>query len=246
MAPPHGSLLYEGKAKRVFETDHPDQLLVHFKNDATAFNAKKHQSFDGKGSLNCQISSSIFRFLEKEGIPTHFLKNEQDCWMLVQKVDVIPLEIVIRNVATGSLCKETPIAFGTELAEPLLDLYYKDDALGDPLLTKRRLELLGLVTSSQLLNIENLAFRVNSSLKDFFKTLDLKLVDFKLEMGMNNNSELLVADEISPDSCRIWDLNIEDQKDRILDKDRFRKDLGGVLEGYSEVLRRIKRFYSWE
>ena len=243
MAPVHGPLLYEGKAKKIFEIDHPDQVLVHFKNDATAFNAKKHASFHGKGSLNCQISSSIFRFLQKEGIPTHFLNDVEDCWMLVQKVDVFPVEIVIRNIASGSLCKQTPIPFGTELSEPLLDLYYKDDALGDPLLTERRLELLGLISSSQLLDIENLAFRVNSSLKDFFKILDLQLVDFKLEMGINSNSELLVADEISPDSCRIWDRNIKDQKDRILDKDRFRNDLGGVMEGYSEVLRRIKRSY---
>ena len=244
MASAHGPLLYEGKAKQVFETDHPDEVLVYFKNDATAFNAKKRAQLDGKGSLNCQISSFIFNFLESKGVKTHFLKTKDDCWMLVQRVEVIPLEIVIRNVATGSLCKETPIEQGTKLQSPLLDLYYKDDDLGDPLLTDERLKLLGLVSSTKLLEIRTLAFTVNRYLQDFFQKLNLLLVDFKLEMGLTKNGELVVADEISPDSCRIWDLDTHDQEDRILDKDRFRKDLGGVLEAYSEVLRRIKEFSS--
>ena len=244
MASAHGPLLYEGKAKQVFETDHPDEVLVYFKNDATAFNAKKRAQLDGKGSLNCQISSFIFKFLESKGVKTHFLNTKDDCWMLVQRVEVIPLEIVIRNVATGSLCKETPIEQGTKLQSPLLDLYYKDDDLGDPLLTDERLKLLGLVSSTKLLEIRTLAFTVNRYLQDFFQQLNLLLVDFKLEMGLTKNGELVVADEISPDSCRIWDLDKHDQEDRILDKDRFRKDLGGVLEAYSEVLRRIKEFSS--
>ncbi|KGG16219.1 MULTISPECIES: phosphoribosylaminoimidazolesuccinocarboxamide synthase [unclassified Prochlorococcus] len=238
------SLLYEGKAKRIFKTNNPDEFLVHFKNDATAFNAKKHAELEGKGSLNCQISSIIFKFLEENGIPTHFISVKDDSWMLVQKVDVIPLEIVIRNIASGSLCRETPIPVGQELSTPLLDLYYKDDALDDPLLTEDRLELLGLVSKSQKQEVKALAFKVNRCLKGFFENLNLVLVDFKLEMGFNSHGELLVADEISPDSCRIWDCNIKDHNDRILDKDRFRKDLGGVLDAYSEVLRRIKKFYS--
>ena len=161
MASAHGPLLYEGKAKQVFETDHPDEVLVYFKNDATAFNAKKRAQLDGKGSLNCQISSFIFNFLESKGVKTHFLKTKDDCWMLVQRVEVIPLEIVIRNVATGSLCKETPIEQGTKLHSPLLDLYYKDDDLGDPLLTDDRLKMLELVSSTKLSEIKNLAFKVN-------------------------------------------------------------------------------------
>ncbi len=244
MEPSHGSLLYEGKAKRVFETNNPDELLVHFKNDATAFNAKKHSQLDGKGMLNCKISSSIFRYLGKEGVPTHFLDEIQDCWMLARKVEVIPLEIVVRNIASGSLCRETPIVDGTELSSPLIDFYYKDDRLGDPLLTEKRVLLLGLLSSSQILEIETLSLMVNTFLKKFFIGLDLLLVDFKLEMGLARNGKLLVADEISPDTCRIWDRNIEDKQDRILDKDRFRNDLGGVMEGYSEVFRRINEAYS--
>ena len=244
MASTHGSLLYEGKAKQVFETDHPDEFLVHFKNDATAFNAKKHAQLEGKGSLNCQISAFIFKFLESKGVPTHYLDINGDSWMLVQKVEVLPLEIVIRNVASGSLCKETPIEPGTKLCNPLLDLYYKDDDLGDPLLTDERISLLALVSSTKLLEIKTLALTVNGHLQEFFKKLNLLLVDFKLEMGLTKNGQLVVADEISPDSCRIWDLNTYDQEDRILDKDRFRRDLGGVLEGYSEVLKRIQEFSS--
>ncbi|AAQ00464.1 MULTISPECIES: phosphoribosylaminoimidazolesuccinocarboxamide synthase [Prochlorococcus] len=244
MAPNHGALLYEGKAKRVYYTDNSDEFLVHFKNDATAFNAKKHAQLEGKGSLNCEISTEIFKLLERNGIATHFLNLEDDCWMLVQRVDVIPIEIVIRNIASGSLCKQTPIAPGTELSRPLMDLYLKDDVLEDPLLTEERIDLLNLLSSSQRKEIQRLSLRVNDCLKEFMKGLDLLLVDFKLEMGFNGSGQLLIADEISPDSCRIWDLKTNDQDDRILDKDRFRKDLGGVLEGYSEILRRIKAFNS--
>ncbi len=237
----HGSLVYEGKAKRVFRTDHHDEFLVQFKDDVTAFNSKKHEKFETKGSLNCQISALIFKFLEDNGIPTHFIDLRNDCWMLVQKVEVIPIEIVIRNIAYGSLCKETPLEIGSELAHPLMDLYYKDDSLGDPLLTDARLDLLSLVSSSQKKKIRSLALEVNNFLKIFFTGIDLVLVDFKLEMGFNNRGELLVADEISPDTCRIWDAKSENCQDRILDKDRFRKDLGGMIEGYEEVLRRIKK-----
>ena len=244
MTPNHKSMLYEGKAKRIYSSEIPGEVFVEFKNDATAFNAKKRAQFEGKGSLNCQISAFIFKFLESKGVPTHYLDINGDNWMLVQKVEVLPLEIVIRNVASGSLCKETPIEPGTKLCTPLLDLYYKDDDLGDPLLTDERISLLALVSSTKLLEIKTLALTVNGHLQEFFKKLNLLLVDFKLEMGLTKNGQLVVADEISPDSCRIWDLNTYDQEDRILDKDRFRRDLGGVLEGYSEVLRRIQEFSS--
>ncbi|WP_269623520.1 phosphoribosylaminoimidazolesuccinocarboxamide synthase [Prochlorococcus marinus] len=237
------SLLYEGKAKKIFTTQHQDECLVFFKNDATAFNGKKHAEVEGKGSLNCEISSLLFRFLESNGIQTHFLDNQENCWMLVQKVEIIPLEVVVRNIASGSLCKQTPIPPDKVLSCPLVDFYFKDDSLGDPLLTEARLDLLGLVSNDQRIELKRLALEVNGLLKDFFKKIDLLLVDFKLEMGLNQKGQLLIADEISPDTCRIWDLNAKDPQDRILDKDRFRKELGGVREGYSEILNRIKGFY---
>ncbi|KGG11935.1 MULTISPECIES: phosphoribosylaminoimidazolesuccinocarboxamide synthase [Prochlorococcus] len=234
------SLLLEGKAKKIFSTDQEDQLLVHFKNDTTAFNALKRSQLQGKGRLNCQISAHIFKFLEEQGVSTHFLGIQEETWMLVQKVDVIPIEIVIRNVAYGSLCKQTPIPIGLELNPCLLDLYYKDDQLGDPLLTDARLNLMGLLTLEKRLELEKIALNVNSILRKFFNRLDLLLVDFKLEMGLNREGKLLVADEISPDSCRLWDKRCTDPKGKILDKDRFREDLGGVVEAYGEILKRIQ------
>ena len=236
----HGPLLYEGKAKRVFSTNHPDKVLVQFKNDATAFNALKHAEIEGKGSLNCQISAAIFEMLKNKGVPTHYLGMKDDTWMLVQKVEIIPLEVVIRNIASGSLCKQTPLKEGVVLTNPLLDFYYKDDSLGDPLLTDSRVELLGLITRDQKEKIESLAFKVNKLLKQFFLKLNLQLVDFKLEMGVNNQGELLVADEISPDTCRLWDTLSNDPNQRRLDKDRFRKGIGGLAEAYSEILKRIQ------
>ncbi len=235
-----GALIYEGKAKKVFATDHPDQVLVKFKNDATAFNAAKHEVLEGKGELNCKISTFIFKLLQEEKIPTHFISQHEDIWMLVQRVDVIPLEIVVRNIASGSLCRETPIKEGTELPFPLCEFYYKNDQLGDPLLTDDRLKILKLITDEEQLKIKELALQVNNFLKSLFKKIDLTLVDFKLEMGFNNSGDLLIADEFSPDNCRLWDQKTNDQNDRILDKDRFRNDLGGVVEAYGEILKRIK------
>ncbi len=240
MSPDHGLLMYEGKAKRIYACKDIDSVLVEFKNDATAFNALKHSQLEGKGRINCQISASLFELLEQEGIPNHYLGLLSEEWMMVQKVEVIPLEIVVRNIATGSLCKQTPIIEGKELSPPLLDLYYKDDSLSDPLLTESRLEILGIVSHAKRLEIEKLARWVNDFLKDFLDKIDLVLVDFKLEMGINNSGELLVADEISPDTCRIWDKRTLDSNDRILDKDRFRQDLGGVVEAYGEILKRVQ------
>ena len=240
MTPDHGELLYEGKAKRVFASDQRDRVLIEFKNDATAFNALKRAELDDKGRLNCQISARLFEILERNGVPTHYLGLAGETWMVVQPVKVIPIEVVIRNVATGSLCKQTPIPAGTELSPPLLDLYYKDDTLGDPLLTESRLELLGLINPEQRLEIEQLARSVNGWLLPFFESLDLLLVDFKLELGVNSSGKLLVADEISPDTCRLWDQRNSDPKARILDKDRFRQDLGGVIEAYGEILKRVQ------
>ena len=261
-----GPLLHEGKAKRVYATDQPDLLAVEFKDDATAFNAQKRAQLSGKGVLNCQISALLFEYLELQGIPTHFLGLPATAtatatvtatsevgeaggeaigeaggnWMLVRPVQMVPLEVVMRNIAAGSLCKQLPIAPGTRLEQPLLDLYYKDDGLGDPLLSEARLRLLGLVDDAQRIAIEQLAWRVNTALWQLFASLDLELVDFKIELGYSADGQLLLADEISPDNCRLWDRGIADSQDRILDKDRFRQDLGGVVEAYGEVFKRVQ------
>jgi phosphoribosylaminoimidazole-succinocarboxamide synthase len=259
-----GPLLHEGKAKRVYSTDQADLLAVEFKDDATAFNAQKKAQLSGKGALNCQISALLFEHLELQGIPTHFLglppattpgeaggevSSEVSSevsgeagghWMLVRPVRVVPLEVVIRNIAAGSLCKQLPIAPGTRLERPLLDLYYKDDGLGDPLLSEARLRLLGLVDDAQRIAIEQLAWRVNDALRPLFAGIELELVDFKIELGYSADGQLLLADEISPDNCRLWDRGIADSQERILDKDRFRQDLGGVVEAYGEVLKRVQ------
>jgi phosphoribosylaminoimidazole-succinocarboxamide synthase len=235
-----GTLLYEGKAKRVYATDRTDLVAVEYKDDATAFNALKQAQLAGKGELNCQISARLFELLERDGIPTHYLALEPPNWMLVRPVRIVPVEVVVRNTAFGSLCKQMPIAPGTPLEPPLLDLYYKDDAFGDPLLTDARLERLGLLTPAQRSELERLAFAVNDSLRRFFADLALQLVDFKIELGVTAEGELVVADEISPDTCRLWDLRVADGQDRILDKDRFRQDLGGVVEAYGEVLKRVQ------
>jgi len=240
MTIPHGDLLYEGKAKRIYAGSSDQEVLVEFKNDATAFNAQKKAQLDDKGRLNCRISACLFELLEREGIPTHYCGIAQETWMVVQRVQVIPVEVVLRNIATGSLCRETPIAQGTDLQPALLDLYYKDDGLGDPLLTDARLALLGLVSSEMRGRIEVLARKVNAVLIPFFREIGLQLVDFKLELGLNAAGDLLVADEISPDTCRLWDLSCMDAEERILDKDRFRKDLGGVIEAYGEVCKRVQ------
>ena len=235
-----GPLLYEGKAKRVYATDQPDLVAVEFKDDATAFNAEKRASLAGKGDRNCRMSALVFEWLEGRGVSTHYLGVEGDRWMLVRPVKVVPIEVVVRNVAAGSLCRQLPIAPGTPLDPPLLDLYYKDDALGDPLLTEARLERLQLVSSGQLQAISELAMAVNRGLRELFGSVDLELVDFKIELGFAADGRLLLADEISPDTCRLWDRRISDQSDRILDKDRFRQDLGGVVEAYGEVLKRVQ------
>jgi phosphoribosylaminoimidazole-succinocarboxamide synthase len=235
-----GALLYEGKAKRVFATDQADLVAVEYKDDATAFNALKKAQLAGKGELNCRISALLFEHLAARGVPTHYLGVDGATWMLVKPVKVIPIEVVIRNVAAGSLCKQMPIEQGTVLEPPLLDLYYKDDAYGDPLLTEARLERLALVTPEQRQAIEALARQVNRELASLFLGVGLQLVDFKIELGFTASGELVVADEISPDTCRLWDVSVSDVQQRILDKDRFRQDLGGVVEAYGEVFKRVQ------
>ena len=235
-------LIYEGKAKKVFSHDDEDKVIIEFKDDATAFNSLKKAKFDGKGKLNCQISTRIFELLVKKNIPTHFLELKNENTMIAKKIKVIPLEIVLRNTAYGSLCKQTTIKSGTVLAKPLIDIYLKNDALNDPLITKDRIELMNILNLEDLDTIINLTLKINLILKKFFKNIKLKLVDFKLEFGYDLENNILLGDEISPDNCRLWDLNQQNDIIVSLDKDRFRNDLGGLIEAYSEINRRISEF----
>jgi len=235
-------LIYEGKAKKVFTHDDVDKVKIEFKDDATAFNALKKEKFDGKGKLNCLISARIFEILINKNIPTHFIELKNENTMISQKIKIIPLEIVLRNKAYGSLCKQTTIKPGTFLSKPLIDFYLKNDELNDPLITKDRIELMSILSSDDLELIINLTLKVNVILKSFFKNIQLQLVDFKLEFGYDFRNNILLGDEISPDNCRLWDLNQKNDTIVSLDKDRFRNDLGGLIEAYSEIHRRINDF----
>ena len=235
-------LIYEGKAKKVFSHAEADKVIIEFKDDATAFNALKKAKFEGKGKLNCLISARIFELLIKNKISTHFIKLENENTMIAQKINVIPLEIVLRNIAYGSLCKQTTIKPGTVLAKPLIDIYLKNDELNDPLITKDRIELMNILESKDLDLIIDLTLKINKILKSFFKNIQLQLVDFKLEFGFDFKNNLLLGDEISPDNCRLWDLNQKNDIIVSLDKDLFRNDLGGLIEAYSEIYRRINCF----
>jgi len=235
-------LIYEGKAKKVFTHDDLDKVKIEFKDDATAFNALKKEKFEGKGKLNCLISASIFEILIKKNIPTHFIELENENTIIAKKIKVIPLEIVLRNTAYGSLCKQTTIKPGTSLSKPLIDIYLKNDELNDPLITKERIELMNILSSDDLELIINLTLKVNKILKSFLKKIQLQLVDFKLEFGYDFKNNIILGDEISPDNCRLWDLNQKNDTIVSLDKDRFRNDLGGLIEAYSEINRRINDY----
>jgi phosphoribosylaminoimidazole-succinocarboxamide synthase len=231
--------LYEGKAKILYTTNVADILLTVFKDDATAFNAQKRGSIPGKGELNCAISSHLFQILATEGIPTHYLERSAPTEMRVRSVKILPIEVVVRNIAAGSLCQQTGLALGTILQQPLVEFYYKNDALGDPLLTRDRLLLLELATPDQLEQLHQMALKINTVLMAFFQRCAITLVDFKLEFGLDADSKIILADEISPDTCRLWDQTETDPNRRILDKDRFRNDLGDVAAGYQQVLERV-------
>ena len=235
-------LIYEGKAKKVFSHEDPNKVIIEFKDDATAFNSLKKAKFEGKGKLNCLISAKIFEYLIKKNIPTHFIELENDFTMVAQKIKVIPLEIVLRNTAYGSLCKQTNIRPGTVLAKPLIDIYLKNDELNDPLITKDRIELMNIISHKDLDLIIDLTLKINVILKSFFKNIKLDLIDFKLEFGYDSKKNMILGDEISPDNCRLWDLNQKNDTIVSLDKDRFRNDLGGLIEAYSEINRRINNF----
>ncbi|MGI6252043.1 MAG: phosphoribosylaminoimidazolesuccinocarboxamide synthase [Aminivibrio sp.] len=229
--------LYEGKAKKIWTTDDPSAYVVEYKNSLTAFNAAKKDSIEGKGRLNNLISSALFEHLSKKGIPSHFIRRLDDLHQLVRAVKIVPIEVVVRNITTGSLCKRLGVEEGITLPRPLVELCLKDDALGDPLITEDHALLFGWTTQEQLNKIKEITLKVNSLLSEYFMALGIVLVDFKLEFGTDSEGNILLADEISPDTCRLWD---RDTKDR-LDKDRFRKDLGNVLDAYEEIWRRISK-----
>lgn len=232
--------LYEGKAKIIYSTEEPDILLADYKDDATAFNAQKRGSILNKGVINCTISSKLFQELEALGIKTHYIDTPAPNQMRVKAVKIIPLEVVVRNIAAGSLCQQTGLALGTVLAKPLVEFYYKNDQLGDPLLTRERLLLLELATVEQVEQVTHLALNINQFLRDFWVRCDITLVDFKLEFGLDSQQQILLADEISPDTCRLWDTSQQTDPDRrVLDKDRFRRDMGNVENAYQEVLNRV-------
>jgi phosphoribosylaminoimidazole-succinocarboxamide synthase len=226
--------LYEGKAKRIFRTDSPGLYLVDYKDDATAFNGAKKGTIQNKGVLNNLISTVFFRLLEEKGIPTHFVKQVSDREMLVKSLEIIMVEVVVRNIAAGSLSKRLGLPEGKVLATPVLEFYYKDDDLGDPMINDYHIRALGLASAEQMSKITEIALKVNKILLDHLADKNIDLVDFKLEFGVHMG-EVILGDEISPDTCRFWDKDTHEK----LDKDRFRRDLGNVEEAYEEVYRRL-------
>lgn len=231
--------LYEGKAKIIYPTDNPEILLSYFKDDATAFNAQKKGQIIGKGAMNCAISAHLFKKLASSGIPTHFIDQPSANEMLVKAASIIPIEVVVRNIAAGSLCQQTGLTLGTVLPFSLVDFYYKDDALGDPMLSPDRILLLRLATADQIDQLRQMALSINQIMTEFFRGCNITLVDFKLEFGFDSHQQLLLADEISPDTCRLWDQAATDTAARVLDKDRFRQDLGNIEQAYAQVMERV-------
>ena len=229
-----GNQLYEGKAKKVFLTETPDILIVSYKDSATAFNGEKKGMIDGKGEINNRMTNYLFTLLEKEGIPTHYVKELSGRETAVKRVEIVPLEVIIRNVAAGSFSKRLGVAEGTVLKEPTIEFSYKNDALGDPLINSSFARALGLATKEEIGTIKEYAFKINETLKRIFLAAGLKLIDFKIEFGRYHN-KIILADEISPDTCRLWDVTTNEK----LDKDRFRRDLGNVEEAYVEVFSRL-------
>lgn len=228
------SQLYEGKAKKVYVTENPDVLIVDYKDDATAFNGEKKGTIVGKGAINNRMTNYLFQQLEKQGIPTHFIEELSDRETAVKKVSIVPLEVIIRNAAAGSFSKRLGIDEGVVFQEPTIEFSYKNDELGDPLINDYFARALDLATWEEIETIKKYAFQINEVLKEFFLKANLRLIDFKIEFGRYHDT-IILADEISPDTCRLWDAQTNEK----LDKDRFRRDLGNVEEAYQEVLKRI-------
>lgn len=229
-------LVYEGKAKRLYETEDPDVLLVEYKDSATAFNGVKKAEIEGKGKLNNEISSLIFKRLADKGVKSHFIRKISEREQLVRRVEIIPLEVVVRNVVAGSLAKRLGFEEGTPAGQPVVEFYYKKDELGDPLITEDHVRLLGIASSEDLQFLRKQALVVNESLTALFAEIGVRLVDFKLEFGRGRDGAILLADEISPDTCRLWDRATNEK----LDKDVFRRDLGSLTEVYQEILNRLR------
>lgn len=228
-------LLYEGKAKQVYSTDNENEYVVYYKDDATAFNGEKKAEISSKGILNNKISTIIFEMLKENNINTHFIKSLSDREMLVKKVEILPLEVIVRNIAAGSICKRVGLEEGEIFDEPIFEISYKNDAYGDPMLNDDYAVAMKLATREELKFLREETLKINELLKSFFLKLNLKLVDFKIEFGKDSEGNIILADEVSPDTCRLWDVNTNEK----LDKDRFRKDLGDLVEGYTEVLSRM-------
>lgn len=226
--------LYEGKAKRVFATENPDYCIVSYKDDATAFNGLKKGTIIGKGVVNNKMSNYLCKMLEKKGIPTHFVEELNDRDTVVKKVEIVPLEVIVRNKAAGSLSKRLGLPEGTPMKTTVLEFCYKDDDLGDPIVNEYHILAAELATKEEVDKISSMALKINEILRDFFKSVNIDLIDFKLEFG-RYKGDIILADEISPDTCRFWDVNTQEK----LDKDRFRRDMGGVEEAYAEVMKRI-------
>ncbi|MGM9988701.1 MAG: phosphoribosylaminoimidazolesuccinocarboxamide synthase [Bacillaceae bacterium] len=230
-----GKQLYEGKAKRIYATNDEAIVWVEYKDSATAFNGEKKAIISGKGRLNNEITSLLFEKVMEAGIPTHFIQKISSLEQLVKRVTIIPLEVVVRNVIAGSLSKRLGMEEGIELQEPVVEFYYKDDALGDPLVTEDHIRILNIATPEQLQVLHQMGLEVNEVLKAHFNECGVKLVDFKLEFGTNEQGEILLADEISPDTCRLWDVETNEK----LDKDVFRRSLGNLTDAYEEILKRL-------
>lgn len=226
--------LYEGKAKKVFATEDPDVVIVSYKDDATAFNGEKKGTIVGKGVINNRMTNLVFQKFEAAGIPTHFIEELNDRETAVKKVDIVPLEVIIRNVAAGSFSKRMGVEEGRQLLCPILEFSYKNDALGDPFINDDYALALGLATKEEIDKIREYTLKVNEIMKEYFLNAGMKLIDFKIEFG-RYHGEILLADEVSPDTCRLWDVNTNEK----LDKDRFRRDLGNVEEAYNEVFHRL-------
>ena len=227
--------LYEGKAKKVYATDDPNLVIVSYKDDATAFNGLKKGTIVGKGVVNNKVTNHLMQLLEQEGVPTHFVEELSDRDTVVKHVSIVPLEVIIRNISAGSFAKRFGVEEGIVFDEPTIEFSYKNDDLGDPLMNAYHARALKLATAEEIETIKAMAFKVNEVLKAFFKAVNVDLVDFKLEFGRLNDGTIVLADEISPDTCRFWDSTTHEK----LDKDRFRRDLGNVEDAYSEMMRRI-------
>lgn len=227
--------LYEGKAKKVYATDEQELLIVSYKDDATAFNGLKKGTIQGKGAINNRMTNHLMRLLEKEGIPTHYVKELNDTETLVKRVSIVPLEVIVRNIAAGSLSKRLGLPEGTPMKATVLEYCYKDDALGDPMVNEYHIRAMGWASDEEMRIIADYAQRVNDFLRQHLKALQVDLIDFKLEFGRLVDGTIVLADEISPDTCRFWDSRTHEK----LDKDRFRRDLGGVEDAYQEMMRRL-------